>query len=98
MTDQSFSIFKFLRNIVLGTLLCGLLFGIAGFLLGGNAGFANMASWGLVIGFFGSLVLGATMLLSPHSMGTDFEKFSIHSLGEWFWFIKRSDRKDKKND
>lgn len=92
------TIFKVIRVVVVGTLICGLIFGLAGFLLAGKIGFFNMATWGLVIGFFGSLVLGASMLLGPHYLGTDFEKFSIHSLGEWFWFIKRSDKNERKND
>lgn len=92
------TIFKVIRAVVIGTLVCGLIFGLAGFLLAGKVGFVNMVTWGLVIGFFGGLVLGASMLLSPHYLGTDFEKFSIHSLGEWFWFIKRSDKSERKND
>ena len=92
------TVFKVFRTVVIGTLTCGLIFGLAGFLLSGRVGFVNLATWGVVIGFFTSLVLGAAMLLSPHYLGTDFERFSVHSLGEWFWFIKGSDKKTKKVD
>jgi len=98
MMTSNVTVFKVFRTVVVGTLICGLVFGLAGFLLSGKVGFINLGTWGLVIGFFGSLVLGATMLLGPHYLGTDFEKFSAHSLGEWFWFIKGSDKKDKKID
>ena len=63
------TIFKVIRAVVIGTLVCGLIFGLAGFLLAGKVGFVNMVTWGLVIGFFGGLVLGASMLLSPHYLG-----------------------------
>jgi hypothetical protein len=49
------SILKFLLILVGGTLFGGLALGIFGFLLAGKEGFVNMATWGLAIGFLGSV-------------------------------------------
>jgi hypothetical protein len=60
------SILKFLLTIVGGTLFGGLALGIFGFLLAGKEGFVNMVSWGLAIGFLGSISTGLAMLISAH--------------------------------
>jgi hypothetical protein len=48
MAGRKISVLKFLRNIVIVTLLVGLLFGAVGFLLSGKIGFANLIPFGLV--------------------------------------------------
>jgi hypothetical protein len=88
------AILKFLRNLVLGTALGGLILGIFGFLLAGKEGFVNMAILGLVIGFFGSLILRFTVLVQSYGLDT-FGKTKIKNL-EYGWFVKtRDDNKTK---
>ena len=60
------SILKFLLTVVGGTLLGGFVLGLFGFLLAGKEGFLNMVSWGLAIGFLGSISTGFAMLISAH--------------------------------
>ena len=91
------SVFKFLRNIVIGTLIIGMLFGVVGFLLLGIVGFFNMVPLGLIIGFFGSLVLGYAMWVKAHSYGGPLEGNTVKLLGEWWWFVKESAENGKKS-
>jgi hypothetical protein len=87
-------IFKFVRNVVVGTLSSSVLFGIAGFLLAGKEGFLNMALLGLVIGFFGALILRFAVLVQSYGLDT-FGKTRIKNL-EYGWFVKtRDDNKMK---
>lgn len=60
------SIFKFLLTVVGGTLFGGLALGIFGFLLAGKEGFVNMVSWGLALGFLGSISMGFAMIVGAH--------------------------------
>lgn len=97
MSEYKFSTFKFFRNIVIGTLLVGFLFGIAGYLLAGTVGFFNLIPMGLIIGFFGSLVLGYAMYVKAHSYGGALEGNTVRLLGEWWWFVKQPDSGNEKN-
>ena len=60
------SILKFLLVWIGGTLLSGLILGLFGFLVAGKEGFINASSWGLALGFLGSLSSGFAMLVSAH--------------------------------
>lgn len=91
------SVFKFFRNIVIGILIIGMLFGVVGFLLLGIVGFFNMVPLGLIIGFFGSLVLGYAMWVKAHSYGGPLEGNTVKLLGEWWWFVKESAENGKKS-
>jgi hypothetical protein len=87
-------IFKFVRNVVIGTLISSVFFGVTGFLLAGKDGFLNMAILGLVIGFFGSLILRFAVLVQSYGLDT-FGKTKIKNL-EYGWFVKtRDDNKTK---
>lgn len=97
MTGRKISILKFLRNVVIVTLLVGLLFGAAGFLLSGKIGFANLIPFGLVIGFFASLLLSFAILVRSYAWGGSMEGTTVKQLGEWWWFIKESQTKDPKD-
>jgi len=98
MSEYRFSAFKFFRNIVFGTLLIGFAFGVVGYLLSGAIGFFNMIPIGLIIGFFGSLVLGYAIYVKKHSYGGPLEGTNVKILGEWWWFIKQSNVNGKKSD
>ena len=96
MTGKN-SIFRFIRTIVLATLGTGLFFGIVGFLLSGQDGFANMATLGFVIGLFGSLVLAFALFLDKKYWGSNWDSTRINGLGEWDWFIRKSNDSDEKD-
>jgi|GEM_PF-3322959 Uncharacterized protein conserved in bacteria len=83
------SILKFLLTILVGTLLGGLVLGLFGFLLAGKEGFLNMAILGLVIGFFGALILRFAVLLQSYGLDT-FGKTRVKNL-EYGWFVKTRD-------
>jgi len=85
---------KFLRNIVVGTLLTMAILGMIGYLLGGMEGFNNMLRWGLILGLLGSFSSGLAMIVSAKYWGVD-ENYRYHPL--WNWFIRKSDD-DKKRD
>jgi len=74
-----------------------MLFGVVGFLLLGIVGFFNMVPLGLIIGFFGSLVLGYAMWVKAHSYGGPLEGNTVKLLGEWWWFVKESAENGKKS-
>jgi hypothetical protein len=97
MDGRKISVLKFLRNVVIVTLLVGLLFGITGFLLSGKTGFANLIPFGLVIGFFASLLLSFAILVGSYAWGGSMEGTTVKQLGEWWWFIKESQNKDTKD-
>ena len=98
MSEYKFSIFKFLRNIVIGTLSVGFLFGVVGYMLSGSVGFFNMIPIGSIIGFFGSMVLGYAMYVKAHSYGGPLEGNTVKILGEWWWFVKQPSGKKIKSD
>jgi drug/metabolite transporter (DMT)-like permease len=85
---------RFLRNIVVGTLLTMGVLGLIGYLLGGREGFENMLMWGLVLGLLGSFSSGLAMIVSAKYWGVD-ENYQYHPL--WVWFTKKSDD-DRKPD
>ena len=64
------SIFKFVRTVVIGTVLIGLLFGTVGFLIAGRVGFENMFIFGLAIGLIIVLVLSFAMVIQAYSSET----------------------------
>lgn len=74
------SVLKFLLTIVGGTLFGGLALGIFGFLLAGKEGFVNMVSWGLAIGFLGSISSGFAVLVSAHYWTGYAERFGRESF------------------
>jgi hypothetical protein len=80
------SILKFLLTVIGGTLLGGLVLGIFGFLLAGKEGFVNMVTLGLVIGFFGALILRFAVLLQSYGLDI-FGKTRVKNL-EYGWFVK----------
>jgi hypothetical protein len=86
------SILKFLLTVVGGTLLGGLALGLFGFLLAGKEGFVNMVSWGLAIGFLGSLSTGFAMLVNTHFWKGYAQRFGKES------FKKISEGEDNKPD
>jgi hypothetical protein len=86
------SIVKFPLILVGGTLFGGLALGIFGFLLAGKEGFVNMASWGLAIGFLGSISTGFAMLVSTHFWTGYAQRFETES------FKKISEGEDYKPD
>jgi hypothetical protein len=86
------SILKFLLTVVGGALLGGLALGLFGFLLAGREGFVNMVSWGLAIGFLGSLSTGFAMLINAHFWTGYAQRFGKES------FKKISEGEDTKPD
>ena len=86
------SILKFLLILVGGILFGGLTLGIFGFLLAGKEGFVNMATWGLAIGFLGSVSTGFGMLVSTHFWTGYSQRFGEES------FKKISEGEDNKPD
>jgi hypothetical protein len=86
------SILKFLLILVGGILFGGLTLGIFGFLLAGKEGFVNMATWGLAIGFLGSVSTGFGMLVSTHFWTGYAQRFGEES------FKKISEGEDNKPD
>jgi hypothetical protein len=87
------SIFKFLGDIVIGTLAVGALFGVIGWLLAGKEGFLNMAAFGLVLGFFGALILRFAVLVRSYGLDT-FGKTKTKNL-QYGWFVKTRDDNKK---
>jgi hypothetical protein len=78
--DWKIFLIKFLRNLVFGTALGGVILGIIGFLLAGKAGFINMAIWGLALGLLGSLSTGLAMLVNVHYWTGYAERFGEDSF------------------
>jgi len=85
-------IILFLRNVVIGTALGGLLLGVIGFLLAGRDGFVNLAIWGLALGLVGSFSGGFAMLLNAHIWTGYSER-----IGRWV-YKKQSEGEDKKSN
>lgn len=86
------SIVKFLLTVVGGTLFGGLALGVFGFLLAGKEGFVNMLSWGLAIGFLGSISTGLAMLINAHFWTGYSQRFGQES------FKKISEGEENKPD
>jgi len=60
---------KFVRNVLVGTILSGLFLGVFGYLLAGQGGFINMMIWGLALGLIGSFSSGLALLLHASYWG-----------------------------
>jgi len=86
---------KFLRNIVISVVLCVILLGALGFVLGGREGLINMVYWGLALGLLGGFSWGLGMIFEAKFWGGE-GNYKI--FPEWSWFIKKSDDEDKKSD
>jgi hypothetical protein len=86
---------KFLRNLIVGTLLTMAVLGLIGYLLGGMAGLNNMVLWGLGLGLLGSFSSGLAMIVSAKYWGVA-ENYQFHPL--WNWFIKKSDDDHQPHD
>ena len=92
--DWKMFLVKFLRNMVVGTLLTVTVLGLIGYLLGGMAGLTNMALWGLALGLLGSFSSGLAMIVSAKYWGVA-DNYQFHPL--WNWFVKKSDN-DHRSD
>lgn len=86
------SIFKFLRFVIIGTALSGLVLGGFGYLLSGKVGFVNMGIWGLALGILGSFSAGLGMLVDAHYWTGYAERFGKS------WFKKISEGEENKPD
>ena len=82
----------FLRNMIIGTALGGLVLGGIGFLLAGREGFVNMATWGLLLGFLGSISTGFAMLVSANYWTGYARRYGKS------WFKKISEEDDDQKD
>ena len=99
MSEYKISAFNFSRNIVIGTLLVGFLFGGVGYLLSGTVGLFNMIPMGLIIGFFLTLILGYAIYVKANSYGGPLEGNTLKLVGEWWWFLHQPvDKKDESED
>ena len=94
MSEYKISVFKFARNVVIGTLLIGFLFGGVGYLLSGTVGLFNMIPMGLIIGFFVTMILGYSMYVKANSYGGPLEGNTPKLVGEWWWFVKHTGDKN----
>jgi len=89
------AVFRSVLTVVLETLSVGLLAGGIGFLLGDAVGFDNFFAWGLVIGFFGSLILEFTRLLEAYGRYT-FGEYKIKNIGYGLFVKTAENRKSVK--
>ena len=83
---------KFLRNVIVGTILSGLFLGVFGYLLAGKGGFINMMIWGLALGLIGSFSSGLALLLYASYWGGYAGRY-----GNW-WFKKESEGEEKSSN
>jgi hypothetical protein len=86
------AILKFLRFVVIGTVLTTVLLGGIGYLLSGREGLINMGLWGIALGLLGSFSGGLAMLVETHFWTGYAERFGKH------WFKKVSEEEDNKPD
>jgi len=86
------SILRFLRFVLIGTVLTTLVMGGFGFLLSGWEGMINMGLWGIVLGLLGSFSGGLAMLVQAHYWTGYSERFGRD------WFKKESEGEDHKPD
>jgi hypothetical protein len=86
---------KFFRNLVISVILCVIVLGGLGFLLGGTVGLVNMVYWGLALGLLGGFSWGLGMIFEAKFWGGD---GNYKMFPEWSWFIKKSDDEDKNSD
>jgi hypothetical protein len=93
--DWKIFLLKFIRNIVISVILCIVILGALGFLLGGTVGLVNMMYWGLVLGLLGGFSWGLGMIFQANFWGRE---GNYKMFPEWNWFIKKSDDEDKKSD
>ncbi|HSL30616.1 MAG TPA: hypothetical protein VK900_15555 [Anaerolineales bacterium] len=88
--DWKMFIIRFVRNLIVFTLLSTLVLGGFGYLLAGQEGFLNLAAWGVALGLLGSVSSGFAMLLNAH-IWTGYAS----RAGEW-WFKKEAEGEDQK--
>ena len=86
------SIFKFLRFVVVGTVLTTVVLGGFGYLLSGREGLINMGTWGIALGLLGSFSGGLAMLVETHFWTGYAGRFGKS------WFKKESEGEDNKPD
>lgn len=88
--DWKIFIIRFVRNLVVFTILSTLVLGGFGYLLAGKGGLLNLAVWGVALGLLGSVSSGLAMLLNAH-IWTGYSS----RAGEW-WFKKEAEGEEKK--
>ena len=86
------AILKFLRFVVVGTVLTTVVLGGIGFLLSGKEGMINMGLWGTGLGLLGSFSGGLAMIVETHYWTGYSERFGKS------WFKKVSEGEDDKHD
>lgn len=86
------AIFKFLRFVVIGTVLATLVMGGLGYLLAGWEGMINMGAWGIALGLLGSFSGGIAMLVQAHYWTGYSERYGKS------WFEKESEGENNKPD
>jgi hypothetical protein len=90
--DWKIFLLRFVRNLIVFTLLSTLVLSGFGYLLGGREGMLNMAAWGVALGVLGSVSGGMAMLLNAH-IWTGYSS----RIGDWM-FKKQSEGDDRKPD
>lgn len=86
------AIFKFLRFVVVGTVLATVVMGGIGYLLAGIEGMVNMGIWGIALGLLGSFSGGLAMLIYTHYWSGYAERFGKS------WFEKESEGENNRPD
>jgi len=86
--DWKIFFIKFIRNIVIGLILGGF-----EYLLAGREGLGNMTYWGIALGLIGGFSSGIGLIFEAHYWGEGNYKV----FPEWNWFIKKSEDGDKKS-
>jgi hypothetical protein len=74
------SIVKFLRFVLVGTVLTTVVMGGIGFLLSGREGMINMGLWGIGLGLLGSFSGGLAALIQAHYWTGYSERFGRSSF------------------
>ena len=86
---------KFFRNFVISVVLCVVVLGLFGYLLGGMDGLVNMAYFGLALGLLGGFSFGIGMIFQSKFWGSE---GNYKFLPEWTLFMKKSEDENKRSD
>jgi hypothetical protein len=86
------AVLKFLRFVVVGTVLATVVMGGIGYLLAGREGMINMGIWGIALGLLGSFSGGLAMLIHAHYWTGYSERYGKT------WFEKESEGENNKPD
>jgi hypothetical protein len=86
------AVFKFLRFVLIGTVLTTVVLGGFGYLLAGREGMLNLGAWGIALGLLGSFSSGIAMLVQAHYWTGYSERFGK------YWFKKESEGENHKPD